>query len=96
MWKDITWPKHQLLTFTGRNGTGYCTGIELMLFESSEMPRVMIAPITSRGAAGRCDIDIPIAKLPSLIRELTNVYNRAVRDKNGGNYPTLLTTNNEQ
>jgi hypothetical protein len=49
--------KAHSLTFTGRNGTAKCCGLTAAV--NPPKTRITIAPITSRGSIGRCDIDIP-------------------------------------
>jgi hypothetical protein len=51
------------VTFTGRNGTFKCIGVELM--ECGD--RVQISPITSKGQIGRCDIDVPAEDVDAFI-----------------------------
>jgi hypothetical protein len=43
--------------FTGRNGTGKCSGIEVFPLETQ--PDILITPLTSRGELARCDFRIP-------------------------------------
>jgi hypothetical protein len=62
--KNLAFNRH--VTFTGRNGTMKCAGVELMEFDD----RVQISPITSKGDVGRCDIDIPKENVPALIEAL--------------------------
>lgn len=52
--------------FTGRNGYMKCSGINLLRQENS----VLLAPLTSRGCIGRCDVEIPLEDLPALIAGL--------------------------
>jgi hypothetical protein len=59
----------QQVTFTGRNGTFKCVGVEV--WELSN--RVTISPITSKGKIGRCDIDIPLENLGEFINALTDL-----------------------
>lgn len=57
--------------FTGRNGYMKCGGIEVMGFDHKSM--VQVAPITSKGAVGRCDIEIPLEDVPALIAALQEI-----------------------
>jgi len=69
---QINWEKDAQVGFTGRNGVGFCCGVNVTLLNYSEscVSRVMLAPITSQGKLGRCDIDIPIKDVPALIKLL--------------------------
>ena len=58
--------------FTGRNGMGKCHGVEIMSISSDCL---MISPITSKGAIGRCDITIPVEAIGDVIASLTKVKN---------------------
>jgi len=59
----------RLTTFTGRNGTFKCAGVELIDYTD----RVQISPVTSKGNVGRCDIDIPVEDIPALIEALQDI-----------------------
>ncbi len=65
--KTIEFKRH--VTFTGRNGTFKCAGVELM--ECGD--RIQISPLTSKGSVGRCDIDIPTENLDEFIAALREV-----------------------
>jgi hypothetical protein len=83
MHKRIEWEQHDSVTFTGRTGTFFCTGLYLEVYglgTGDSVRRVMIMPITSKGRGGRCDIDIPVAKLPELIQELMSLQVQAEID----------------
>lgn len=67
---NIEWPKNEAYIFTGRNGVGFCCGVEVMPLTYGKEPKVMLSPITSYGVVGRCDMMIPIEKIPDLIRAL--------------------------
>ena len=58
--------------FTGRNGYGKCNGIDLLPLDHNKS--LMIAPLTSRGDVGRCDIEVPMENLPELIAKLQEIY----------------------
>jgi hypothetical protein len=76
MIKRIEWNMHDSVTFTGRNGTFFCTGVYLELLglgTPESVRRLTIMPVTSKGRAGRCDIDIPVDKLDELITALTSL-----------------------
>lgn len=46
------------LTFTGRNGTGKCIGVEIV--PNGTFTRTTLYPRTSRNQTANCDIDIPL------------------------------------
>jgi hypothetical protein len=54
--------------FTGRNGYHKCSGIELWVMNGQQA--VNIAPLTSKGVVGRCDIEVPLEDVPALIAAL--------------------------
>ena len=56
----------QTTNFTGRNGYMKCSGIDIL--ECTDT--VMIAPLTSKGNIGRCDITVPYESIPDLIEQL--------------------------
>ena len=60
------------LTYFGRNGTGKCMGIEVMEMGAGIHRRLMLSPINSKGAAARCNIDLPTD--PSLLREVGEYF----------------------
>lgn len=66
------------LTYFGRNGTGKCTGLEVMVLGEDIHQRVMISPINSKGAAARCNIDLPTD--PSLLREVGEYFLELARE----------------
>ena len=59
-------------TFVGRNGTGMCRGIEVLDLTDKNPPKVMIAPINSKGKVANCNIDIPVEDIPALIAALSD------------------------
>ena len=66
------------LTYFGRNGTGKCTGLEVAVLGEDLHQRVMISPINSKGAAARCNIDLPTD--PSLLREVGEYFLELARE----------------
>jgi len=68
MTDEVTWDR--LTNFTGRNGYGTCSGIELMAVPAD---KVMLTALTSKGDTARCDITIPLEAVPALIRSLRKV-----------------------
>jgi len=65
--EQIDW-KEKTTSFTGRNGTFKCTGIDLVEFDDNK--KLIIHPITSKNAIGNCNIIIPTEKIPELIEKL--------------------------
>jgi len=59
------------VNFTGRNGYFKQTGLDIM--ELSHSNTIMLAPITSQGKIGRCDIEIPKENIPALIKYLKTI-----------------------
>ena len=72
----ITWPKCWQVVFHGRNGTGYCCGLELHhLRPTAEDGGVVdLVPLTSRGQSGNCSISIPMARLTDVIAALSSIH----------------------
>lgn len=70
MGKQITWDEST--NFTGRNGFMKCNGLNLQALSNDT--ELMVSPLTSKGAVGRCDISIPIEKLPEIISLLDGIY----------------------
>ena len=67
------------LTYLGRNGTGKCTGIEVMALGQGIHKRLMLSPINSKGViASRCNIDLPAD--PSLLREVGEYFLELARE----------------
>jgi len=66
----LTWDSEEAATiFVGRNGTSHCAGVEVM-----NLPGIIdLQPITSKGIAGNCHINIPLAAIPALCKELKRV-----------------------
>ncbi len=69
MIETVRWKQHQNLVFFGRNGTGFCTGIEVFDYDSV----VSLTPFTSKDRLARCEIAVPVSALPELITALDNV-----------------------
>jgi hypothetical protein len=65
--QQVTW-KGRLTNFTGRNGWFRCGGLDIQPLEHNQS--VMIAPLTSQGVVGRCDIEIPLEALPEVVAKL--------------------------
>lgn len=61
------------ITYVGRNGTGVCTGIYIEDFSSTELNRVIIQPINSKGNIANCSIDIPIEDIEAFTAELLKI-----------------------
>lgn len=74
-------------SFTGRNGEFVATGVD---FEPTKRG-VMIAPITSKGTIGRCDITIPLEDIPAFIEALKSVINDQDQAEPGPYEPQDLT-----
>ena len=70
MGKQITW--ENTTNFTGRNGYMKCNGLDLMAMSNDT--ELIISPLTSKGDVGRCDIAIPIEKIPKIISALKVIY----------------------
>lgn len=62
----MTWER--TTNFTGRNGYAKCKGLDLQTLDHNES--LLLAPLTSRGVIGRCDIEIPLESLPELVAKL--------------------------
>ena len=67
-YKQINWKNKRLTKFTGRNGYYNCSGMNF--FPMSNGDCIMIAPVTSKGSTGRCDIEIPIESIDEVINAL--------------------------
>lgn len=65
--QQVTW-KGRTTNFTGRNGHFKCCGLDIQPLEHNES--VMIAPLTSQGMVGRCDIEIPLEAMPEVVAKL--------------------------
>lgn len=86
----IRWPRSDNLTFYGRNGTGLCTGLQVVpLFRFG---RVCIEPITSKGVPASCNIDLPLD--PEKLIEVAGALLQAAATKLGE--PVSLTKNPNQ
>jgi len=57
-----------LSAFNGRNGTGKCSGIEIMSLDYEN--KILLSPITSKGATANCYISLPVEELNNFIKEL--------------------------
>jgi len=62
----VTWKRST--NFTGRNGYSKCSGLDMLPLDHNDS--VMLSPLTSRGAVGRCNIEIPMESLPEVIAKL--------------------------
>jgi len=71
----IVWARQDMPTtrFLGRNGTGKSCGIIALANGRDDRGRdvVALAPITSRGEIGKCQIDVPLVDLVDLVDRLT-------------------------
>lgn len=56
-------------TFLGRNGYMKCSGLDLCQGGLRD-DLVLLAPLTSRGHVGRCELEIQLEDLPALISGL--------------------------
>ena len=65
------------VTFTGRNGTFSCKGLEII----SSHGKVDFQPITRRGKAGNCRIEIPCDAIPSVIVHLKRILKNLAAHK---------------
>ena len=54
--------------FLGRNGTGKCAGFDF--FKSNDNNSVVVTPLTSKMAMGRCEIQIPLEDLQEFVKAL--------------------------
>ena len=60
------------LLYTGRNGTGQCTGIDLLYIQHSQS--IMVNPVNSKGKMTEsCSLSVPVAELDNLINSLINL-----------------------
>lgn len=57
-----------LTEFTGRNGVGKCSGVEVMPFSHEDY--ILLTPLTSKGEIARCDFRIPKADAIKLAEAL--------------------------
>jgi hypothetical protein len=60
----------------GRNGRVFTSGLDFVYTGPSG--RVLLSPLTSRGAIARCEIQIPAD--PRVLRELADALNEAADD----------------
>jgi hypothetical protein len=69
----LVWSTHQDRGphFTGRNGYMMQGGIEVHPYGHKDS--LMLAPLTSKGKVGRCDMEIPLDRLPEFIALLQGV-----------------------
>lgn len=75
MIETIRWKSHERLVFLGRNGTGFCTGIEL--FHDDGV--LSLQPITSKDLLARCEITMPMSALPRLIKALQQIHRESCK-----------------
>lgn len=66
MIEQVTWTR--TTNFTGRNGYFRCSGLDIQPLDHNQS--VLIAPLTSQGVVGRCDIEIPLEALPEVVAKL--------------------------
>lgn len=61
--------------FQGRNGEGYCRGLNIIMIKSADDDRtkIMIQPITSKGNGANCHIDIPLRDADEVMRSMHKV-----------------------
>lgn len=59
------------VNFTGRNGYFKQTGLNVV--ELAHDNKIMLAPLTSKGMIGNCDIQIPKENIPELIKFLETI-----------------------
>lgn len=69
--RKILW-KGETTNFTGRNGFMKCSGVEVLPASEGE---IILSPLTSKGAVGRCDIWLELESVPELITALQHAYN---------------------
>ena len=62
-------------TYTGRNGTGKCIGLNLTtrIKTTGDVVCVTIAPVNSKELVANCNIDIPVNDIDSVIAALNEV-----------------------
>lgn len=63
---------NSITTYLGRNGTGKCTGVNIL--PSLDEKNFWIAPINSKGSVARCEILIPMDTIPEVINTLNKMY----------------------
>ena len=56
--KTIMFKNPDNMFYLGRNGTGYCKGVEIWAF-GTNTKEFIIQPINSKGDSARCKIEIP-------------------------------------
>ena len=56
---NLMYNQPKILKFLGRNGVGFCAGLNFREFNFGQIPYIHINPITSQGNQGRCWIQIP-------------------------------------
>lgn len=57
-----------LTNFTGRNGYGSCSGVEVVNSIDREGGQcVLLSPLTSKGRVANCDILVPIESMPEIM-----------------------------
>jgi hypothetical protein len=65
-----------LTSFTGRNGHFKCSGLNLFLGHND----LELAPLTSRGEVGNCEIVVPREALPELIEVLQSLLSEKEKE----------------
>ena len=54
------------LLYTGRNGTGKCTGLDMLYIKHSQS--VMLNPVNSKGKMTEsCSVSVPVSELDEII-----------------------------
>lgn len=72
---QIKWDKDRSVTFTGRNGTGFCCGLDATLinYEGIRKAFVILAPLRQGGNLAVCDMCVPIDKIGEVIEALQKI-----------------------
>lgn len=68
MIEDIRW-QDNMTTFTGRNGSFKCSGVEV-ISAGEKSGTVTLTPFTSRDILANCAVVVPLSKVPELITAL--------------------------
>lgn len=66
--------KNSGITYHGRNGTGFCTGLRIFTMTVLSNPKIEIVPISSRGLTANCSVGVPVEDIPELIKILKLAY----------------------
>ncbi len=90
---DVHWPKHEMLTYYGRNGTAFCTGVSLLPVRTlpNSPGRILLTPFNSKGLASGCDLDIPYSAIDEVIAALQKIK-REEEHSELHNTPQAVTT----